>query len=310
MTSSPVNSSFAECSLPTFDTTSTSLGGGGLADVQQAMLLRKIEEEKMRILEMHRRQQELFQNGLLFGTPYDPSSLALQQMVMQQHQRTNANMVYALSQQQQQLPGQLPPQPFPRHMSPRQATQHLPPQQQLLPQQFAQSPQKQLVPQQFVRPEPMTSPFMPITQRSTPVDTSPLSHKSPLAVNFYLDQQLLPSSVAAVPVSPLGLAAGGAAGHKQESERSTPRQDLNHDVIQPVNLPPPPPPQGAAAPTTPEETTHKKEGGRRMSELSAAQKLASIVEESEHDSLSTSGTFTDSSKGVARGGQKRALQQV
>ena len=33
-----------------------------------------------------------------------------------------------------------------------------------------------------------------------------------------------------------------------------------------------------------------------MSELSAAQKLASIVEESEHDSLSTSGTFTDSSR--------------
>ena len=33
-----------------------------------------------------------------------------------------------------------------------------------------------------------------------------------------------------------------------------------------------------------------------MSEISAAQKLASIVEESEHgSSLSTSGTFTDSS---------------
>merc|ERR1719376_398803 len=40
----------------------------------------------------------------------------------------------------------------------------------------------------LVRPESV-SPFVPITQRSTPLDTSPLSHKSPLAVNMYLDQQ-------------------------------------------------------------------------------------------------------------------------
>ena len=31
----------------------------------QALLLRKIEEEKARILDMHRRQQELFQKGLI-----------------------------------------------------------------------------------------------------------------------------------------------------------------------------------------------------------------------------------------------------
>ena len=88
----------------------------------------------------------------------------------------------------------------------------------------------------------------------------------------------------------------------------------NRDVIHlPLNLQPPP---GDVVPQAPQiqppgkHSGSKKEGGggersRRMSEISAAQKLASIVEESEHgSSLSTSGTFTDSSSRAPLAGRK------
>ena len=89
----------------------------------------------------------------------------------------------------------------------------------------------------------------------------------------------------------------------------------NRDVIHlPLNLQPPP---GDVVPQAPQiqppgkHNSSKKEGGgggersRRMSEISAAQKLASIVEESEHgSSLSTSGTFTDSSSRPPLAGKK------
>ena len=92
----------------------------------------------------------------------------------------------------------------------------------------------------------------------------------------------------------------------------------NRDVIHlPLNLQPPP---GDIVPQAPQiqppgkNSGGKKEGGggersRRMSEISAAQKLASIVEESEHgSSLSTSGTFTDSSSRPPLAGRKGSTQ--
>ena len=189
--------SLDECSLPNFSLTD-----------QQAILLQKIEEEKLKILAMHARQQELLQNGLLF-----PPFNHLQQIQMQQ-QMQHHQMLY-LQQRNNDLNTMLN------------------------------------------RPEQALSPFIPITQRSTPIETSPLSHKSPLAVQMYLDQEPSPKN----------------------------EEKPDNDVIVPVNL---------STPINTDNSPQKSSKERKQS-INANQqsKLASIVEESEHDlTTSTSGTFS------------------
>merc|ERR1719385_425847 len=204
---------------------------------------------------MHRRQQELFQKGLIqqssiqqliqkgfpmaaapapagqFGqTPQQapllpPNLMTNPGMQQHQYQMNNANnMLFSTPSSQihhQQFPHQqLSPQQqqhfqqLPQVMSPQQ-------QQQLDAAVVSQQLPPQLVPpNMLVRPDPV-SPFAPITQRSTPIDTSPLSHKSPVAVNLYLNQDITPiqrpgpgidpSSPSLLPMSPLKMGSDNSS---------------------------------------------------------------------------------------------------
>ena len=147
-----------------------------------------------------------------------------------------------------------------------------------------------------------TSPFMPITQRSTPQDVSPLSHKqSPVSVQMYL-QSTLPQmhyEQSYQNISPLNLG-------NLVSDKSPVKSKVTDDVNVPLNLKSNNENIQTNSGDAQKRKCNKKDGPSTNpganKNLADQLKLASIVEESEHEltpprlsrMTDTSITITDS----------------
>ena len=142
------------------------------------------------------------------------------------------------------------------------------------------------------------SPFMPITQRSTPQDVSPLSHKqSPVSVQMYLQS--------GTPQKQNNPQAVAVPSFDDSPERSSAIL-MPRDVIVPINLSAPEGIEGHNPGTKNKDCASPKkrteDPGPSNKNNTDQTKLASIVEESEHELTpphlsaltDTSGTFTDS----------------